>query len=332
MAEPAMNRRERVMAAISGDPVDHPPVSLWRHFPELDQTADDLTATTLTWQRDFGFDFVKFMPSGDYPIIDWGGESSFQGAPGGTRQTTKFPVTKPEDWTTLPPIDVQKGFNGVMLDAVRQTHDGLPPDVPLLQTVFSPLTIAAKLCDGLVVEHLRAHPQELHEGLRRITVVARDMIAASLAAGADGLFFATQQADFGVLDETEYLEFGLPYDLEALVGGEDSAITMLHLHGENPMFAIQARYPANVINWHDRRTAPALAEGEKQSGRCVCGGVNEKKIAGRSPGPIAAEARDAVEQTGGRHLLVGPGCVIPVATPAVTLRAVVSAVAEAGSA
>ena len=220
MPATAMTHRERVMAAISGEPVDHPPVSLWRHFPELDQSAADLAAVTLTWQRDFGFDLIKFMPSGDYPIIDWGAESSYQGAPGGTRQTTRFPVTKPEDWPTLPPLDVEQGFNGIMLDAIRQTRDQLDPEVPLLQTVFSPLTIAAKLSDGLAVEHLRAHPDKLHEGLRRITAVTRDMIAASLAAGTDGLFFATQQADFGVLDETEYREFGLAYDLEALAAAE----------------------------------------------------------------------------------------------------------------
>ena len=86
---------------------------------------------------------------------------------------------------------------------------------------------------------------------------------------------------------------------------------MLHLHGENPMFELQARYPANVLNWHDRRAAPHLAEGEQQSGRCVCGGINERQVAERSPTAIAKEARDAVAQTGGRHLIVGPGCVIP---------------------
>ncbi len=34
-----MTPRERVLAALAGHDVDHPPVSLWQHFPERDQSA-----------------------------------------------------------------------------------------------------------------------------------------------------------------------------------------------------------------------------------------------------------------------------------------------------
>src|SRR5262245_12418962 len=113
-----MTSRERVNAAIAGRPVDHPPVSLWQHFPERDQTADDLTAATLDWQNRFGFDLVKFMPPGDYPIIDWGGITVYEGARGGTRTTKRFPISAPEEWSTLKPLDVRDGFNGRVIDAV----------------------------------------------------------------------------------------------------------------------------------------------------------------------------------------------------------------------
>jgi len=322
-----MTSRERVGAALAGEAVDRPPVALWRHFPEQDQTAADLSAATLDWQRRFGFDLIKIMPPGDYPTIDWGAQSVYEGAAAGTRRTTRFPVARPDDWSALAPLDVRRGFHGVMLDVLARTRDVLDPDVPLLQTVFSPLTTAAKLSDGLAVEHLRAHPADLHAGLRRITAVTRDVIAASLAAGADGLFFATQHADFGVLDETEYREFGLAYDLQALAAATGSAITMLHLHGEAPMFDLQARYPAHAINWHDRRVVPHLDEGQRRSGRCVCGGLDERRIAARTPVDAAEEARDAIARTGGRRVIVAPGCVIPVATPPATIRAVVAAVA-----
>lgn len=328
---PLMTPRERVLAAIAGDDLDHPPAALWRHFPERDQTAADLAAATLEWQNAHGFDLIKFMPPGDYPTIDWGAESVYEGARGGTRRTTRFPVTKPADWTSLPPLDVRRGFYGVMLDALARTRAALDPDVPLLQTVFSPLTVAAKLSDGRAIEHLRAHPDELREGLRRITVVTSEVVRTSLAGGADGLFFATQQADFDVLDETEYRAFGLHYDLEVLVAAGPSMLTLLHLHGEAPMFDLQARYPVHAINWHDRRVAPHLAEGQHRSGRCVCGGLDERRIAGRPPAEAAAEAREAVAATGGRHLIVAPGCVVPVATPAETVRAVVEAVAGSGA-
>ena len=128
------------------------------------------------------------------------------------------------------------------------------------------------------------------------------------------------------MDETEYREFGLAYDREVLAV-EGSVLTLLHLHGDAPMFDLAARYPAHALNWHDRRAAPSLAEGERRSGRCVCCGLDERAIAARSPAEAAAEAREAVDQTGGRHLIVAPGCVVPVATPDATIRDGVDAVA-----
>jgi|SRR5579884_819349 len=325
MAADTMSHRERIKAAIAGGETDRVPVSLWRHFPERDQTASDLANSTLEWQRRFDFDLVKFMPPGDYPTIDWGAASEYRGSPGGTRTTTRYPVTSPDDWATLRPLDVHAGFNGKVLDAVRQTRAGLGPDVPLLQTVFSPLTIAMKLSHGQAIEHLRAHPEALREGLEVIAGVTRDMAAASLAAGADGLFFASQCADFRLLDETEYREFGVTYDLRVLRDLSGDAIVMLHLHGEAPMFDLAASYPAQIVNWHDRHAAPDLATGQRESGRCVAGGINERAIATMTAGEAAAQAHDAIAQTGGRSLIVAPGCVIPVATPEANVRAVVDA-------
>jgi uroporphyrinogen-III decarboxylase len=40
----------------------------------------------------------------------------------------------------------------------------------------------------------------------------------------------------------------------------------------------------------------------------------------------AAEAKDAVTATGGTHMMVGPGCVIPINTPAENIAAVFAAV------
>ena len=47
-----------------------------------------------------------------------------------------------------------------------------------------------------------------------------------------------------------------------------------------------------------------------------------------TPDEAAAQARDAVAATGGRHMMVGPGCVIPITTPPATIAAVIRAVRE----
>jgi uroporphyrinogen decarboxylase len=322
-----MTSRERLMAAIADDSVDRPPVSLWQHLPERDQTAADLAAATVEWYQRFPVDFVKFMPPGDYPTIDWGAESVYQGSTSGTRTTIRFPVQTVEDWTRLKPVSVRDGFNGAMVDAVAMARKTLPPDVPLLQTVFSPLTIAMKLSNGEAIEHLRSHPAQLHEGLAIIRGVTAAFAQASLEAGADGLFFATQCADHTLLDEVEYREFGLHYDLDVLADVPKAPIVTLHLHGESPMFQLASKYPAQVLNWHDQHAAPSLVEGQRRSGRCVAGSINERTIATADRDKVVETARALVEQLSGRSMIVAPGCVIPIDTPHETIDAVLSAFA-----
>ena len=207
-----------MLAALAGQPSDRPPVALWRHFPEKDQTAQGLAAATVRWQAEFPGDLVKFMPPGDYLTVDWGLRSVFDGAPEGTRRSIFHPVTRAADWERLPGLDVRQGFYGEMLNAVMLARRDLPPEVPLLQTVFSPLTIAAKRSGDRVVAHLRESPAAVHAGLRRITEVTRAFAAASLAAGAEGVFFATQLADRSRLADEEYREFGAPYDPTSSIG------------------------------------------------------------------------------------------------------------------
>ncbi|MFN8594315.1 MAG: uroporphyrinogen decarboxylase family protein [Thermomicrobiales bacterium] len=318
--------RDRVDAALAGSVADRPPVALWRHFPGQDQTAPDLAAATAAWQREFPGDFVKFMPPGDYPTIDWGLRSVLHDAPSGTRKPIFHPVSDAADWRRLPGLDVRTGFNGEMLAALALARRELPPDVPLLQTIFSPLTVAAKLSNGAVTAHLQESPAAVHAGLRRITEVTRAFLLASLGAGADGFFFATQLADRALLDETSYREFGIPYDLQLLDGLPAGSPLLLHVHGTDPMLALAGRYPAGALSWHDRRVGPALADVAASSQRAVCGGIDETAIATMTADDVAAQAHDAAHQTAGRGILIAPGCVIPVATPAATITAALRAV------
>ena len=49
---------------------------------------------------------------------------------------------------------------------------------------------------------------------------------------------------------------------------------------------------------------------------------------GHSRIAIQAEVSEAIAQTDGRRLMVGPGCVLPVHTPAIHIRAAIEAVTE----
>jgi uroporphyrinogen decarboxylase len=320
-----MDHWARIEAAVAGRAVDRVPVALWKHFPHDDQDAGKLAARTLEWQRAWDFDLVKFMPSGTYGVEDWGARTAFEGAENGARVVTEAGVKRAEDWPRLARIDPAKGVLGAQNAALAQAAKELKGSVPILQTVFSPLTTARKLRGEGLVEDLRTNPQALEAGLRVIADVTIEFSLAALNAGAHGLFFATQLATTDILKEEEYRKFGVRFDLEILqkVKGK-SRLNMLHMHGMNVMFDLLADYPVDMVNWHDRLTPPDLKNGMKKFKGAAIGGIEESRfLATASEAEVRAQVRDAIAQTGGKRLVVGPGCVAAIAAPERNIRAVV---------
>ena len=87
------------------------------------------------------------------------------------------------------------------------------------------------------------------------------------------------------------------------------------MHGEDVLFADLARYPVHAINWHDRRTAPTLAQGQAQSGRCVVGGVDDQAIPTLTTPALVAHVQTALTSLTNTRAMIGPGCVLPLTTP-----------------
>jgi uroporphyrinogen decarboxylase len=78
-----------------------------------------------------------------------------------------------------------------------------------------------------------------------------------------------------------------------------------------------------IINWHDRETAPSLADAQERFGGVVCGGISQKTIVFGDSSQVREEAADAIRQTKGRRLLLGTGCVVPVIAPHGNIQAIV---------
>ena len=77
-----------------------------------------------------------------------------------------------------------------------------------------------------------------------------------------------------------------------------------------------------IVNWHDRETYPSLAEARtsdviktSEVSPVFCGGVSQHTIVYADASKVREEAADAIRQTGGRRLLLGTGCVVPVIAP-----------------
>ena len=323
----SMTHWERIDAAIAGGPVDHVPISLWRHFPEIDLDAAKFAEATVNWQRSFDFDLVKFMPSGTYGVEDWGAKSAWLNTPIGARTVVTPGVTDAAQWPRLPRLSPTAGMLGEQNAALIRTAEALKGEVPILQTLFGPLTLAYKLAGPRVVEHLRQHPDLFEAGLEIIADTMLAFASLALRSGAHGIFFSTQCASRRFITEAEHLRFGTAYDKRVLDGiAGEARYIMLHLHGEELMFDQLLTYPGNMVNWHDRRSEVSLAAMASRFKGLLVGGLDEETTLPNGPeAAIAAEVRDAIAQTGGRRLMIAPGCVVPIATPEAHYRAAIEA-------
>jgi uroporphyrinogen decarboxylase len=311
-----ITHRQRLETCLSGEIPDRLPVALWRHFPVDDQTPQGLARAALAFQQTFDFDLVKVTPSSSYCLQDWGARDEWHGATEGTRDYTHRVIQHPEDWASLALLDPRHGNLSAELECLRLLRKALGPDTPILQTIFSPLAQAKNLVGGVdLLVHMRRFPDALHAGLQTILESTRRFIEASRLAGIDGIFYAVQHAQFGLLSEAEFEAFGKAYDLQALELSSDLWLNMLHLHGQDVMFDLVADYRLQILNWHDRETAPSLSAGQSRFPGVVCGGVNRSTLVFGTPEQVRSEALEAVQATSGQRFILGTGCVTPIIAP-----------------
>jgi len=250
-------------------------------------------------------------------LKDWGILDEWNGADEGTRDYVQRVILEPEDWEKLQVISPNEGHLKSQLKCLRYIVDELGPEAPVIQSIFSPLSQAKNLVgpDKLLV-HLRQYPKAVHAGLKTITENVLRFTEAALKTGIDGVFYAVQHAQYGLLTETEYRKFGKEFDLQCLQPVQAAWLNMLHLHGQDVMFDQVADLPIQILNWHDRETFPSLAEAKERFSGVMCGGLRRyESIVLGTPEEITAEARDAIEATDGTRLILGTGCVTPIMAP-----------------
>ena len=324
----SLSPRERLQACLKDDPaLDRPPIALWRHFPMDDQDPGTLAAATLDFQSHYNFDLVKVTPASSFSIKDWGAEDVWEGHTEGTRRYTKRVIQKPQDWESLAILDpVKAPYLSAQISCLRQIRPALGPDIPLLQTIFNPLSQAKNLAGGeLLIAHLRQYPEAVMKGLQTIAETTRRFVEAAVETGIDGIFYAVQHAQAALLTLEEYQTFGLPLDQITTDPATGLWCNLLHLHGLNIYFDLiaQSMFPSSlfpIVNWHDRETPPSLNEAQARFPGVVCGGVSQKTIVFGNRYQVRQEAAEAIRQARGRRLLLGTGCVVPVIAPHGNIR------------
>ena len=119
-----MTKKERVMAAMSGQPVDRPPVGFWFHFPPERALGQACVQAHLDYYNHIDVDIAKLMCDGyfDYP------------------NPVAKAVKSPKDWYAMKPLGPSSEFIRGQVERAKAVKAGLTSDCLVLYNVFAPFS------------------------------------------------------------------------------------------------------------------------------------------------------------------------------------------------
>ena len=279
-----MNKYERIKTAVDNGIPDQVPYAFWTHLPGIDMNPEKLAEATYDFYCEYDLDFIKMMNNGMYGAECYGCEiDNSEVLSGGVSKIVSTPVMTPKDWGQIEPLSLN---NPVLMREPRALELVLKKikgkNVPVIFTVFSPLTVADKISGKKVVEHIKSgYVKEVKNGLEAIAQTMAQLTHRVIEMGADGVFFATQYASYDKVSSEFYAEYGKPWDLEVLAAAKDGWFNTLHAHGKNIMFELLKDYPVSVFNWHVGESLPTMPEAHDLTGKCLMGGLERMDITNR---------------------------------------------------
>ena len=311
---------------MSGQEIDRPAVSAWRHFYHRENSKDDLVTSMLEFQRKFDWDFMKINPRASYHIEGWGAVMRPSTNPLVKPVTVSLPVKNSKDWRKIEPLDWRSGSLGEILAATKEIAERFGDDLFCLQTVFSPLSIAADLVDGdeRFVQLLRESGDDLHFALEAITRTFSAFVGDLLGVGVSGIFFATTEwASRDLLTEEEYLEFGREYDLRILQAASAAVFNVIHVCNKNNMLPLFRDYAGEVLSWNPFQEGNlSIHQASQITDKIFLTGVDHiGTLQSGSPAQIHSQIDSSLRDVPLGRLMIGPGCAVKVSTPDENLTA-----------
>jgi uroporphyrinogen decarboxylase len=298
----------------------------------MENSARDLADESVRLARTYDWDFLKPQCRFQCFAEAWGAqyERSLDGV---TPPSARRPMmSSAADLGAIRPVDPSAGALGEQLEALRLIRAESGPEIPIIWTIFSPLMIFRFMVGNdteLFLKAVHEWQSDLPAALEAISTTMAEFAALTLDNGADGIFFAENVAMAGVVSGDEYARLGTPSDLPILHAVNGAPFNVMHVCGAAAAFEPFFDYPVTAFNWEISAHNPSLSEMRQRTGKAVIGGVSHKpRDLTMTPHEVHEEVVDALRDTGGRGLIIGPGCSNSPGTPDAYFRAASAAAAE----
>lgn len=294
------------------------PIAFWQHHPVKDQDARALATATLEFQNKHPFDVIKVTPAGTYHAVDDGLADAWCDDPLGRRTILEHAVHAAEDWATVAICDEIGASSGRVLAAASMVRAEAPGKIPVVVSVFSPLTQAVQLAGHETFRrHMLECPQMVRSTLTRLTEATVKLIEAFAAAGLDGIYFATQHMANPFFSPEEYAQWGSAFDQACIDAAATMSGNVLHAHG-NGIYVLPTLDPAKwAVHYELAPGNPPLGDCMKSFAGRLFLGIPAQQLEELASTPSGVEDRldDLARTVGERPVVLSVGCVLPIAFP-----------------
>lgn len=316
-----MNKKERVLNALQGKPVDRVPVTFYRHFFSQE---DNTVSANVDWVKNTGMDMICVEPDGFY-ALHW--DSALQTL---------------DDWKKFRPHRKNEYFIAGQLDRARRIAEKLHDDAAVYYMLFTPFSFIKHTVGGGQKKVMNLWNEDKNVFMQVMDVIEEEncmlMDLMKETTGIDGFFISMQSAEKWRFTPEEYKKYLTPYDTR-LIGYANSKYSnnIVHLcswNNEPNNVEVWRDYDFKIVNWGVYQEENlSLRQGRDyfKPGTTLMGGFDrnpEGVLYRGSKYEIKSFTKDLIKQVGDAGLILSADCSIQEDTPDDHIRWVIEAAEE----
>jgi uroporphyrinogen decarboxylase len=267
-------------------------VSFWFHFDLEDESPEVVAQTELELLQWFDLDWLKVMH--DFAF----------GGPGMIRS-----IRSPGDFRRIRLVRPNEGGFAKQLEVLQRIAEAIGGEVPFIDTIYSPWSIAEMYCGWRLAEFVRADRAAVREGLRVICESLAAYVPQALAAGASGVFYVM---DGALATRDGYADTVASLDIELLKQAQCAPFNVLHAHGKGFPLAAFTEYPVHGLSFGIGANQPTIDEARACYAGALVTGIDEAvTLLEGTPDQIRDQVHQSLRAAGSTSFLLAPGCAVP---------------------
>lgn len=313
-----MNKRERMLAVLSGKKPDSTPCGFSLHFPPEEREGEAAVNAHLKFFRETDTDICKIMNESLVPNLGQ--------------------IRVPGDWACMKALRPDGEFIRRQLDLAREIRSRYAGEEAYWLGTLHGITASAihpieaeygyEGVRTLLTDHLRADAHSVTEAMKRIAECMCALAHGYQEAGMDGIYYAALggEKDRWFTDE-EFAQWIEPFDKLILSEIQKAGCAaFLHICKDGLNMERYGRYSdcCDVVNWGVYEAPFSLEQGRALfPGKVIMGGLknHEGVLLQGTPEELSREGRRLAAQYGPEGFILGADCTLPAEIPYDRIRA-----------